>query len=185
MLRAFAQVYVHHPDARLVLIGDGPARQSLEALAAELGITERVLFTGSLPFTDVPKYLRAADLFSFASVTETQGLVTMEAMAAGLPVVAVDATGTHDIVEHGQHGFLVENDPVALADGIRKMLSDPRQMKRFASRVLKKSREFDIDQQAKQLVGVYEQAIRAKQEGRSVVLREKTKEAEEVYQSRN
>jgi glycosyltransferase involved in cell wall biosynthesis len=126
--------------------------------------------------------LRAADLFSFASVTETQGLVTMEAMAAGLPVVAVDATGTHDIVEDGEHGFLVENDAQALAAGINKVLSDPKQMKRFTTRVLKKSREFDIDHLAKQQVKVYEQAIRAKQEGRSVVLIEKAKEAEEAYQ---
>lgn len=182
LLQAVAQVYVQHPDVRLVLIGDGPARQSLEALAAELGIGERVTFTGALPFEDVPAYMRAADLFSFASVTETQGLVTMEAMAAGLPIVAVDATGTQDIVQNGEQGFLVENDPSALASALDKLLSDPKQMRRFASRALKTVREFDINHLATQLVKVYEQAIRDKKEGRSVTLREKAKEGESIYQ---
>ena len=78
---------------RLVLIGDGPDKQTLELLAAELGIAERATFTGQVPFDEIPVYLKAADLFVFASVTETQGLVTIEAMAAGLPVVAVDGSG--------------------------------------------------------------------------------------------
>ena len=103
-----------------------------------MGIAEHVTFTGALPFEEVPAYLKAADIFSFASVTETQGLVTIEAMAAGLPVVAVDGSGTRDIVEHGKQGFLVENDADALAKGINKLLSDPQQMKRFSNNALKK-----------------------------------------------
>src|SRR5687768_8209221 len=85
LIRAVAQVYPQHRDMRLVLIGDGPDRQTLESLAMELGIAERVTFTGQLAFDEIAAYLKAADLFSFASVTETQGLVTIEAMAAGLP----------------------------------------------------------------------------------------------------
>ena len=83
LLRAFAKVHRDHRNARLVLIGDGPSRQSLGELADELGILERVVFTGGLPFEEVPRYLKAADAFAFASFTETQGLVTIEAMAAG------------------------------------------------------------------------------------------------------
>src|SRR5215208_232438 len=74
LLRAFAKVYAQHPDLQLVLIGDGPAKAGLELLAAELGITDRVTFPGALPFEEVPRYLKAADIFGFASVTETQGL---------------------------------------------------------------------------------------------------------------
>jgi len=94
LLQAFAKACVQHPDLRLVLIGDGSGRDSLQQLAAQLGIAERVTFTGALPFEEIPRYMKAADVFSFASVTETQGLVTIEAMAAGLPVVAVDGSGT-------------------------------------------------------------------------------------------
>src|SRR3990172_9587449 len=128
---------------RLVLIGDGPDKRALELLAAELGIAERVTFTGQVPFDEIPAYLKAADIFSFASVTETQGLVTIEAMAAGLPVVAVDGSGTHDIVDHGKEGFLAENDPNALAAAINEMLSNPQQMKQSSLKALKKAKTFD------------------------------------------
>jgi 1,2-diacylglycerol 3-alpha-glucosyltransferase len=171
LLQAFAKVCSQLPNLQLVLIGDGPAKETLEALSAELGIAEHVTFTGPLPFAEVPCYLKAADAFTFASVTETQGLVTMEAMAAGLPVVAVDGSGTRDIVDHSEQGILVENNPDALAEGIKKLLSDPQQMKHFSSNALKKASTFDINQLGKQLVGVYEQAIQDKKENRYVTLR--------------
>lgn len=170
LLQAFAQVYRESPELRLVLIGDGPAKDSLQLLASELGIAERVTFTGALPFEEVPRYLKAADAFSFASITETQGLVTIEAMAAGLPVVAVDGSGTRDIVEHGKQGFLVENDPNALAKGIKKLLSDPGRIKRFSNNALKKAKTFDVDQLGKQMIGVYERAIQDKKESLYVTL---------------
>jgi hypothetical protein len=66
---------------------------------------------GTVPFDEVPNYLKAADLFCFASITETQGLVTLEAMAAGLPIVAVDATGTSDAVTNGEQGLLTARRP--------------------------------------------------------------------------
>ena len=172
LLRAAAQVYAHHPTMRLVLIGDGPDKQTLEALATELGIAERVSFTGRLPFEDIPTYLKAADMFSFASVTETQGLVTIEAMAAGLPVVAVDGSGTHDIVDHGKDGFLVENDSNALATAISEMLCNPQQMKQFGINALIKAKTFDINRLGKQIVKVYEQAIQDKKDNRYVTLKE-------------
>lgn len=171
LLQAFAKVYSEHPDVRLILIGDGPARESLQTLATELGIAERVTFTGSLPFEEVPAYLKAADVFSFASITETQGLVTIEAMAAGLPVVSVDGSGTRDIVEHGKQGFLVENDADALANGLNQLLSDPGQMKRFRHNALKKAKTFDVDLLSRQMISVYEQAIQDKKADQYVTLK--------------
>jgi 1,2-diacylglycerol 3-alpha-glucosyltransferase len=178
LLQAFAKVYPEHQKLRLVLIGDGPDRESLQALASELGVAERVTFTGSVPFEEVPAYLKAADVFSFASVTETQGLVTIEAMAAGLPVVAVDGSGTRDIIEHGKQGFLVENDAEALAKGLNELLSDSQLMKRFSHNALKKAKSFDVNLLTKQIVSVYEQAIQDKKEERFVTL--KTEETAEV-----
>jgi len=171
LLRAFARLHADHPDMRLILIGDGPARQTLESLSSELGVDDQVTFTGAVPFEEIPRYLKAADLFAFASVTETQGLVTIEAMAAGLPVVAVDGPGTRDIIEHGKQGFLTENDPDALAKGMEKLLSDSQRRKRFSNNALKKARMFDVNLLGEQLVGVYEQAIQDKKENRSVMLR--------------
>jgi glycosyltransferase involved in cell wall biosynthesis len=171
LLRAFANVSSRRSKLHLVLIGDGPAKASLQALASELGMADRVTFTGALPFDQVPCYLKAADVFTFASVTETQGLVTMEAMAAGLPIVAVNASGTRDIVEHGKQGFLVENDADALAKGIEKLLADSQRRKQFSNSVLKKARTFDINELGKQMLSVYEEAIQDKKENRYVQLK--------------
>ena len=101
LLSAVAQIAETHPEIRLIILGDGPQREALESYAQEVGLGEQVIFTGLVPFEDVPAYLKAGDIFCFASTTETQGLVTMEALAAGLPVVAVDATGTRDAVVNG------------------------------------------------------------------------------------
>jgi len=170
LLRATALVRKDHPRFRLVLVGDGPERKSLEDLAKELGIRKYMTFTGSLSFSEIPSYMKAANLFGFASVTETQGLATLEAMAAGLPVVAIEASGTRDILKHGQQGYLVENDPEALAAGIRKLLANPDRMQRFAEAAYKRAQSFNIEQLTEKLLDVYEQAISAKKKNRFVTV---------------
>lgn len=172
LLKAAAKVYQRYPTFRLVLIGDGPMMDKLQDLAAELGIVERVTFTGELPFSQVAVYLKAADLFGFASVTETQGLVTMEAMAAGLPVAAVNGSGTRDIVDNGQQGYLVANDADDLAASISRLIESPERMREFSARALEKARTFDVNHLAKKMVNVYEQAIQDKVDGQYVTIRE-------------
>ncbi len=180
LLRAFAEVQAEHPGVRLVLIGEGPARNSLETLAAELGVADSITFTGALPFEQIPRYLKAADIFTFASVTETQGLVTIEAMAAGLPVVAVDGPGTRDIVSHGKQGLLVKNDPAALARGINRLLASPERIQRLGRSALRKAKLFDIDQLGKQLIRVYEESIEAKKADEYVTLRAEEPDTEQA-----
>jgi len=162
LLQAAQQVYRQHPELRVVLIGDGPDRSALETLVSELGMTERVTFTGTLPFQDVIVYLKAADIFAFASITETQGMVTMEALAAGLPIVAVDGTGTRDIIDDGKQGFLVPNEAEALAKSINELFDSPAMMKKFQRNALKKAKTFDLKDQATKLIEVYQQAIQDK-----------------------
>lgn len=162
LLAATQQVMESHPDVRLVIIGEGDDRDDLEEYAQELGIARRVEFTGKIPFDDIPSYLKAADLFCFASVTETQGLVTMEAMAAGLPVVAVDATGTSDVVAHDREGILTNSDPDDLARGIARVLDNEDLQQRYRQAARKKARSFDIKVQAQKLVEVYAVAKEAK-----------------------
>jgi 1,2-diacylglycerol 3-alpha-glucosyltransferase len=170
LLHAAALVLKDIPQFRFVLIGDGPDRKSLEDLAKELGIQKRVTFTGSLSFAETPSYMKAANLFGFASITETQGLATLEAMAAGLPVVAVEASGTRDILKHGQQGYLVENNAEALAAAIKKLLSNPERMQKFAQAAYKKAQSFNIENMTGKLLDVYEQAIRDKKKNRYVTV---------------
>lgn len=178
LLQAAKKVYKKYPNLRVILIGDGPQRKELEDLAAELGIAERVTFTGQLPFSEVAVYLKAANIFGFASVTETQGLVTMEAMAAGLPVVAVDASGTRDIVDDGEQGYLVPNDADALAKSMIRVLESPERMRKFKSNALKKAKVFDVENCARQLMDVYEQAAQDKADEQFVNIEEERKEVQ-------
>ena len=168
LLQAAAQVMKERSHVRLVIVGGGLEEKSLIKLAKDLGIADRVKITGTIPFEKVPSYLKAADIFCFASVTETQGLVTMEAMAADLPIVAVDATGTSDAVEHGKDGLLTENDAGALAAALEQVIDDAQLRQHLMEGAKEKVQWFDIQRQAQRMLGVYEQAKEAKQANRYI-----------------
>lgn len=168
LIKAVAQVMRQRDNVRLVLIGDGDERKSLQKLTRELDIANRVEFTGNIPHEQVIAHLKAADLFCFASVTETQGMVTMEAMAAGLPVVAVDATGTSDVLTHEQEGLLTDNDSDALAQGIEQMLAQPERCHNFREAALKRAKTLSTEAQAKKMESVYQRAIDDQRGGRTV-----------------
>lgn len=172
LIKAFARV--QDKDARLVIMGGGDEKKNLEALAKELGVADRVEFPGLVPFDEVPVYLAAADLFVFASVTETQGLVTLEAMASGLPVAAVDASGTREAVSP-DCSVLTEANEEALAAGIDEMLSHPTlPTARDAARA--RAKEFDVLVQGKVMVEVYKKAIEAhKARSKTLIISERTK----------
>ncbi|MBC8506383.1 MAG: glycosyltransferase [Anaerolineales bacterium] len=168
LIDAFGRAFKNQSDHRLAIIGDGPERDDLQQLAQKLGIATQVDFLGRVPFEDIPHYLAAADCFAFASITETQGLVTLEAIAAGLPVVAVDATGTSDIVQDGIEGFVTENKSEALANSLRSMLENPEHLYKFRNAALLRAKFFDIRKQAKRLEEVYYLAIEDHKRGRFV-----------------
>ncbi|CAM3784560.1 glycosyltransferase [Deinococcus frigens] len=114
------------PDTHLVLLGEGPERVHLEAHARRLGIEGRVSFLGVRPWTEIGAYYRLAELFLFASDTETQGLVLQEAELMGVPVVAVGARGTLSSVAHGRSGYLVAPADVnAMIRYAHAVLDDP------------------------------------------------------------
>lgn len=170
LLKGAAPVLLAYPNVHLVLIGGGFEENALHKLAKQLGIADRVTFTGVLPYEAIPSYLKAADIFCFASVTETQGLVTMEAMAAGLPIVAVDATGTSDAVTNGREGFLTANDPVALGAALEQVVCSPAKRQQFAEGAAERVKWFDSNYQAERMLEVYDQAIAAKAENRYITV---------------
>jgi len=126
-----------------------------------------------ISFHEVPRFLKAADLFVFASVSETQGLVTLEAIAAGLPVAAVNATGTSDIVRHGHEGLLTGNNSTALGEAIKTLFAHPDCMENFKMAALKRATTFDIWHQTSRMVDVYHQAIADHKSGQTVRVRPK------------
>ncbi|MCI0685072.1 MAG: glycosyltransferase [Gemmataceae bacterium] len=124
LLRAMALVSRDDTDARLEIAGDGPVREDLLSLAAELGLGPRVKFLGET--NDVPALLARASLFVLPSQAEGISLTLLEAMASGLPVVATRVGGNPEVVNDGRTGWLVPpRDPEALADAIGRLRGDP------------------------------------------------------------
>ncbi|HBC92361.1 MAG TPA: glycosyltransferase family 4 protein [Pelotomaculum sp.] len=122
LLESFSLVNSEINQTTLVLVGGGPEEEELRAEADNLGIGERVVFTGTLSPDEVANCYAGSDLFVFSSISETQGIVIAEAKAAGLPVVAVGAYGVSEMVEHGIDGYLTEPDPLQLAQHICHLL---------------------------------------------------------------
>jgi glycosyltransferase involved in cell wall biosynthesis len=107
----------------LLLVGDGDGRAQAQALAAELGVAQHVRFLGVR--ADVPRLMAAADLFLLTSLSEGVSVTLLEAMAAGLPIVATDVGGNSEVVVHGQTGLLApRGNAAALAQHIATLLGD-------------------------------------------------------------
>ena len=149
----------HMPNIRLVIGGDGPHRQYLEAMATELGIENQVSFVGYLKGDDAVAAYHLAHAFAFASTTETQGLVIGEAMAAGLPVIAVEDHAVEDFVITGRTGLVTPGRPEDLGAAFDELLGDETRRLEFAAAARVRAASFSIERQAERLERHYEHAI--------------------------
>lgn len=131
ILHTLPQVLQQLPDAMFVIVGDGPAQNSLAALAQELQIADRVLFLGAKPWEEIGRYYQLGDVFVSASITETQGLTFAEAMAAGVPVIAKRDESIVGLVEEEETGFLFSTEE-ELAQKLLFVLSQPEQKEKIA-----------------------------------------------------
>ena len=163
LLRRFARIRARLPKAHLTIVGDGPKREDLEALCLKLGIRDSVIFCGYVPSQRVGGFYQHANLFIFASVSETQGLVALEAAACGLPVIARAEMGVTTCVLNAQTGFLVDpNDPQAFADQALELLRDPVMRLEFSAAArIWAQREGGLPHMAESVVEVYQRSMQA------------------------
>lgn len=162
-LRAAARVAAELPAARFVLIGDGPERARLEALAAELRIAERVVFAGDR--SDVPQWLAALDISVLPSDFESLPNAVLEAMAAARPVVASQVGGVPELVEEGVTGYLVPvGDDAAMAARIVELGRDAELRARMGTAARARvEREFTPQRTVRKLEDLYLRLLRRKQ----------------------
>jgi len=132
LIKAVPLVLKEVPKTVFIIGGDGSLRSYHESLAKELGVSENTLFTGYIPQEELPHFYAACDVFVIPSVVEAFGLVTIEAMACGKPVIGTNVGGIPDIIKDGVNGFLVEpKDVSVLAEKITILVNDSNLSKRM------------------------------------------------------
>ncbi|MDA8019580.1 MAG: glycosyltransferase [Thermoanaerobaculia bacterium] len=161
ILRVLRRVADEIPDVLLVIAGEGPAQPSLRRLAESLGLTQHVLFVGYLDRgSDLLDCYRSADAFVFASRTETQGLVLLEAMALCVPVVSTAVMGTKDILEPGKGCLVAEEDEGDFSAKVLRVLRDPE----TRNALRREARDYALGEwcartMAQRMVSLYESLI--------------------------
>ncbi len=143
LLKAFAKLR-EKENAKLLIIGDGPEKANLEAVASELGIREDIIFTG---FQENPyKYIKRSDVFVHTCLVEGFGNMIVEAMACGVPVIATDCPyGPREIIQNGENGILAPmDDTEALVEAIRSVLYDEGLRQRLSGKGYQRSLDFSI-----------------------------------------
>jgi glycogen(starch) synthase len=160
LIEAMPEVIAAHPEAKLVVAGGG-WQGHLRERAAGLGLGHKVAFTGFLPEEDLPRLYAVADVVALPSLYEPFGIVALEAMAAGVPLVTSDIGGFREVVRHRQTGLQTwANNPHSLAWGINLVLSDPalaNRLRRAARREVEQ--RFQWDGIARQTLAIYQEVV--------------------------
>jgi glycosyltransferase involved in cell wall biosynthesis len=158
LINAFAILTRVSPESSLVIVGDGPERQSLQELIKTLGLEDRVKLLGER--NDIDDLLAQFDVFALTSKTEGFSVALVEAAWAGLPIIATDVGGNREIVDHGTTGFLVQvGDSSAVAEKLKFLLTD-REFHRIASRMIRSKAEtnWSLESMADNYLEIYKQA---------------------------
>jgi glycosyltransferase involved in cell wall biosynthesis len=144
LIRAFAKLAPSHPNWSVEIWGQGPLQQELEALIGDLGLQERIILPGSTP--TLLEKMRQAHIFAMPSILESFGMVSLEAMSVGLPVIGLSqCPGTNEVVQHGRTGLLVDGDDLVdgFAEGLQRLMNSPAQRETFGRAGLEHARMYD------------------------------------------
>ncbi len=140
---------------KVLIVGDGLERDHLQDKIRKLRLENLVMLLGAVPPEEMPTYYRLGDVFVFASRSETQGMVILEAMAAGLPVVAVRSSGIDDFVQNGFNGYKTILNAGHWCGHIERLLTDPLLCQRLAGNAQEFAREYSIEKFGEEMIQVY------------------------------
>ena len=147
-------------DANLLIVGDGPDIDKYKKLAKKLKIENNVIFTGKVPWEEVTKYYQLADIFATASKSETQGLTVIEAMAASLPVVAVDDESFRNVIVDNLNGKIFKNKREYISK-VSEFIENPSILKRYSSQARINADQYSSKYFAERVLDVYNLAIKS------------------------
>ena len=158
------RVHKTNPEAALLFVGDGPYLEELKGLAEERGLKDSVAFIGYAARGDLIYFYRMSSIFVFPSLTETQGLVTIEAMTVGIPLVAIGAMGTLDVMRGDNGGFMVKNDIDEFSSKVQLLLNDKQLYEAKSEEAKKWAKQWSIETLTPTLVKYYQKAIEIKKQ---------------------
>jgi 1,2-diacylglycerol 3-alpha-glucosyltransferase len=144
---------------RCIVVGDGPERPHLERKVTETAMADSIFFTGAIKPNQMVRAYLASDLFVFASTTETQGMVMLEAMAGGCPVVAVNASGVYDVVEDGLNGFKVHENIESWAESIILLLENGKLIDTLSGNSKEFAEVYSGDRIAERVLRLYRRTL--------------------------
>jgi 1,2-diacylglycerol 3-alpha-glucosyltransferase len=163
LVHMFKKVLTQIPNALLLIVGEGPAQPHLRELVRTTGVAESVRFIGYLERdSELLDCYQAGDLFVFASRTETQGLVLLEALAQGTPVVSTVHMGTRDVLEHARGARIVDDNLDAFANAATELLNDNVTRTRLSMVAPGDAAKWSSREMAERLVRLYTQSIESK-----------------------
>src|SRR5688572_25614883 len=162
LAEAVALFLTGEPKARFLVVGDGPWREELKEVFVKHGVADRLLLAGKRTGRVLREAYRAMDVFAFASQSETQGMVVAEAMAAGAPVVALNASGVREVVRDGSNGFLLPAaaPAEAFADALARC-AQPNRRQALSAGAQETAAEFSQERSARRALAFYEETRRA------------------------
>jgi glycosyltransferase involved in cell wall biosynthesis len=160
-LRIAAQIHQHMPDVEFLLVGDGPLRQELEREAASLGLGASAIFLGDRQ--DMPAVLASLDVAVLTSDSESLSNVALEAMAAGLPVIAYGVGGNSELVSDQRGALIPAGNETSFADAVEKLLADSALREQLGSNALQFTQEnFSLDRVRQRYVELYVSLLQKK-----------------------
>lgn len=161
LLDAMPELLKIDKTIRLLIVGDGSEKKTLVSQCRSLGIEDRVIFVGAIPHDELNQYYNLADIFVLPSLHEGLGIVFMEAMACGLPVVTTNRGGMVDVVEDGKTGFLIDvGDTKKLIKSLEKLIKDTKLREGFSKNAERRATsEFSWDKAADRYINAYKKAI--------------------------
>jgi 1,2-diacylglycerol 3-alpha-glucosyltransferase len=163
LLRSFAGTAKAYEKVRLMIVGDGPERDNLQDRVKTMGIQKKVVFTGMVPYENLPGYLNMADAFVTASVTEVHPLSIIEAMAAGLPVLGIHSPGVGDTVQDGLTGYLSSEDLAMFTAQMVRLASQADIREEMSVHARKAAEQYSIERTSQMMLELYVKTIAASQ----------------------
>jgi len=158
IIRSMPKILEHHPDTKLLIVGDGPYSEELKELAESVGVRQNIVFTGMLDRAKTFACFKASNVFCFASLTDTQGLVLNEAAIVSKPIVFLDPE-ISPLAEDKVTGILAKNTTTSFAAACNKLLNDKNKATAYGKKAKQIAMTITIDKQAKKLLKIYSDII--------------------------